>query len=400
MRSTLLLLPLLLAADWPQHLGPKRDGHSPETGLLRDWPKGGPAVVWKRDVGSGWSGPVVAGGKLILFHRVEEQEVVECLDAATGKPLWKSGSKTRYRDDFNFDDGPRATPLIADGQVVTLGADGDFTARDLATGKERWTTNLNADFEVEKGFFGVATSPILVAGKIFVNVGTKAASVVAFDPKTGKVVGKCGNDGVSYSSPVAATFGGKDHVVFFTRAGLLVVNAETLKVTHQFPWRPRLNASVNAATPVVVGDRVFLSTSYGTGAVSLKLNGADVEEVWKGNGILSSHYCTPVYRDGTLYGIDGRAEGGRAELRSVDWATGKVHWKQVLGCANLIAADGLLIAVCESGSLKLIEPSPKAYTERATFDLMQAPVRALPALAEGILYARDGKTLYAVKLSK
>src|SRR5215213_2465638 len=155
-RLLLLALPFLLAADWPQHLGPDRDGHSAETGLLRAWPKGGPGVVWKREVGSGWAGPAVAGDRLILFHRVGDDEVVECLDPATGKPHWSAKYHTRYVDDFNFDNGPRATPLIAAGRVFTLGADVDLRAWDLATGTRLWDRNFNKESGVAKGHRGCA----------------------------------------------------------------------------------------------------------------------------------------------------------------------------------------------------------------------------------------------------
>src|SRR5829696_7928841 len=214
-RLLLLALPFLLAADWPQHLGPDRDGHSAETGLLRAWPKGGPEVVWKRDVGTGWAGPAVAGDRLILFHRVGDEEVVECLDPATGAGRWKSAYRTAYIDEFEFDNGPRATPLIADGRVHTLGADGDLRAWDLATGKELWVRKVNKDYRVPKGFFGVATSPVLAGGKLLVNVGAKGAGVVAFDPATGKEVWKAGDDGVSYSSPVLGKLGDQELAVFF-----------------------------------------------------------------------------------------------------------------------------------------------------------------------------------------
>src|SRR5271166_3683808 len=124
----------LIAADWPQYLGPNRDSKSAETGLARSWPKDGPRIVWQKKAGSGWSGAVVSGDKAILFHRVDTDEVVECVEADTGKELWKTSYHTRYRDDFNFDDGPRSTPLIADGKVFTLGADGELSAFDLKYG--------------------------------------------------------------------------------------------------------------------------------------------------------------------------------------------------------------------------------------------------------------------------
>src|SRR5690349_6839518 len=121
---TLTLAPTLPAADWPQFLGPTRDGHSAETQLNWNWPKDGPPVAWKKDVGTGWAGPVVAGGKLLFFHRVGDEEVLAALDPSTGKDLWAAKYPTRYRDDFEFDNGPRATPTVADGRVFTLGANG------------------------------------------------------------------------------------------------------------------------------------------------------------------------------------------------------------------------------------------------------------------------------------
>lgn len=400
-RLLLAALPLLLAADWPQHLGPNRDGHSSETGLLRAWPKTGPAVLWKREVGAGWAGVAVAGDRLILFHRVGDEEVVECLDPATGKARWKAAYRTRYTDDFNFDDGPRATPLIADGRVFTFGADGELRAWELESGKAVWDRNVNRDYKVPKGFFGAATSPLLAAGHLLLNVGAKGAGVVAFDPATGKEVWKAGDDAVSYSSPVLGKLDGQELAVFFTREGLLAVEPKQGAVKYRYPWRPRLNASVNAASPIVSGGRVYLSTSYGTGAVVLEAKKGKLEDVWMGDNILSNHYSTPVLVDGFLYGIDGRQEGGRAALRCVEWGTGKVKWtKEGYGCAGLIAAGGLVLASVESGDVVLFEPSPDGYKELARATVLDSPVRALPALAGGILFVRDGKKLVALEVGK
>jgi outer membrane protein assembly factor BamB len=399
--AILLLSPLALGADWPQHLGPTRDGHSPETGLLRSWPKDGPAVGWKREVGSGWAGPAVSDGRLILFHRVGDDEVVECLDPATGKPHWESKYHTRYVDDFNFDNGPRATPLIAGDRVFTLGADGDLRAWDLATGKGLWDRNVNKDYGVAKGFFGCASSPLLAGGRLLLNVGAKGAGVVAFDPATGKEMWKVADDPVSYSSPVLAKIGGEELAVFFTRSGLLAVAPEKGDVRFHHPFRPRAQASVSAASPVVAGDRVFLSTAYGTGAVLLDLKSGKPVEVWAGNDTLSCHYNTPLLVKGHLYGIDGRQEGGQAALRCVEWGTGKVKWtKEGFGCAGLIHADGVLIACPENGDVVLIDPSPDGYKELARAAVLDSPVRSLPALSGGRLFVRDGKKLVALEVGK
>ena len=399
--AILFLLPFLLAADWPQHLGPTRDGQSPETGLARTWPKDGPALLWKRDVGTGWAGPVVAGDRLILFHRVEDDEVVECLDRATGKARWTAKYHTRYVDEFNFDSGPRATPLIADGRIFTLGADGDLRAWDLATGKGLWDRRVNKEYEVAKAFFGTASSPILVGGKLLLNVGGKGAGIVAFDPATGKEIWKTADDQVSYSSPVLAKIGGEELAVFLTRAGLLAVSPEKGEVRFKHAFRPRAQASVSAASPIVSGDCIFLSTAYQTGAVLLELKTGKLDEVWRGDDILSCHYNTPVLVKGHLYGIDGRQEGGQATMRCVEWNTGKVKWtKEAFGCSALICADGLSIACAENGDVVLIDPSPEGYKELGRAAVLDKPVRALPALANGRLFMRDGKKLVALDVGK
>jgi len=398
--SFIFLAGLLLAADWPQYTGPRRDSTSAETGIARGWPKNGPALVWQKPAGTGWSGPVVSGGKVILFHRLDNQELVECVDAKTGKEIWKQAYKTRYVDDFNFDDGPRATPLIADERIFTLGADGELSAFDLSSGKVIWQKNLLKEYQPPKSFFGVATSPMIAGGRLLINVGAKGAGVVAFDPATGKEIWKASDHGVSYSSPILAKIDGADLAIFFTRQGLLALKPEKGEVKYEFPWRPRLNASVNAASPSVSGNQIFLSTSYGTGAVLLEANKGELKEIWKNDDSLSCHFNTPVLVDGHLYGIDGRAEAG-GKLRCVEWKTGKVLWSQEkFGCASLIAVDGMLLALAESGDLVLFEQSTKAYKELARARVLGNKVRAALALSEGRAYARDGEKWICVDVKK
>ena len=179
-----------------------------ETGLKAAWPKNGPPVVWEKDVGEGFSGPVVVGDRVILFHRVGDEEVVECLSAADGATKWKKGYPTNYRDSYGKGDGPRSTPLVADGRVYTLGADGVLQCLKLEDGDKVWRRALHEDYEVAKGFFGVATSPLLEGGRLLVNVGgANGAGIVAFDKDDGKEVWKADDHDASYSSPVAADLG-------------------------------------------------------------------------------------------------------------------------------------------------------------------------------------------------
>lgn len=402
MRILLFVIALLpIAADWPQFHGPNRDNRSAETGLARSWPSGGPKVVWTKEAGSGWAGPVVVGESAILFHRLGDDEVVECVDAATGKGKWKQTYRARYMDIFDKDDGPRSTPLVADGKVFTLGPDGDLSAFALADGKPLWQRNINKDYKVPKGYFGVGTSPMLAAGKLLINVGAKGAGVVAFDPATGKEVWKATDHAVSYSSPIVAKINGEELAVFFTRQGLLALTPEKGELRYDHYWRPRLDASVNAASPIVSGNQIFLSTSYGTGGILLEAGKGEATEIWKGDKSLSCHYNTPVLLEGYLYGIDGRQEG-RPELRCVEWKSGKVKWKkEAFGCASLIIADGMALVFCESGELVLFQPNAEGYKELARASILdKSPCRAAFALSGGKVYARDSSKWICVDVKK
>lgn len=396
---TLTLTLTLLAADWPQLHGPARDGHSPETKLNWNWPKDGPKVVWKLNIGTGWAGPVVVGETLILFHRVGDNEIVACLNPATGKEKWKYDYRTKYRDDFDFDNGPRATPTIADGRVFTLGANGDLTALELATGKKLWTRNILEDYKVPKGFFGVACSPIVIDKKLLVNVGGKGAGVVAFNVTDGKELWKATDDGASYSSPTSAEIDGKPAAVFLTRYGLRVFDPANGKVRYELAWRPRINESVQGATPLVWKGEIFLSVSYSTGGVLVKTKKGELTEIWSNDKSLSCQYNSPVRVGDFLYGVHGRADVGTAQLRCVEWKTGAVKWSQdKFGVSSLIAVDGGLLALTESGELVRFDASPDGYKERARAAILTKPTRAAPALSDGKLFARDGKQLVCVSL--
>ena len=287
-----------------------RDGHSAETELLREWPKEGPKPLWSVGVGSGWSGPVVVGGKVLIHHRVGDNEVLQCLNAVDGNEIWKYTTATGYTDDFQFDDGPRATPSVVGNSVYTLGADGKLSCVSFDKGQRIWDRDLSVDYPSKKGYFGVATSPLVDDERVYVNVGAKGAGMVAFDRKTGKDVWKSSDDEASYSSPVLATLAAKPRLVCFTRAGLLVLNPATGERIQARPFRARIQASVNAATPLVSGNQIFLTASYNTGAILLEAANDDWKEIWKNDSSLSCHYNTPVKVGEFLFGVDGRQEAG------------------------------------------------------------------------------------------
>jgi outer membrane protein assembly factor BamB len=390
-------------ADWPQFLGPTRDGVYHGSDLAPSWPKEGPRSLWQKKAGQGFSGPVVASGKLILFHRLEDKETVECLDALTGKPLWGFSYPTHYRDDFGFDEGPRATPAIATGHVYTYGAEGALNCLDLATGKKIWNVDAKTEFHAPKGFFGLACSPLVEGKALLLMVGGRdGAGIGAFDKETGKLLWKATDDEASYSSPVAATIDGRRYAFCLTRANLVAADPADGKILFQFPFRPPMHSSVSAATPLVIGDLIFLSASYGTGAALLKLKGTAVEKVWAGDDILSNHYATSVHHQGFLYGIHGRTDPGMEppSLRCVELQTGKIRWQQdSFPAATITLAGAQLLILTERGELIRAQASPGGFKPGARAQILSAQVRAYPAIADGKFYARSKDKLVCLDLT-
>jgi outer membrane protein assembly factor BamB len=408
--SPLLLIIALLnarsevaTADWPQFLGPTRNGVYPGGDLDENRSGKPPPVLWQKPVGHGFSGPVVADHKLILFQRSGDQESVDCLDAGTGSPIWSSAYPTGYQDEFGFDDGPRATPSISGGRVYTFGAEGMVHCFDFATGKPLWKVDVKAEFRSPNGFFGMACSPLVEGAAVLLNVGgEQGAGIVAFDKLSGKLLWQASNDQAGYSSPVAATFGGRRYALFLTRNGFAAIDPATGRICFQYPWHSRNRTSVNAATPLVVGDTVFLSACYGTGAILLRLPGPEIEKVWSGDDLLSNHYATSVELDGFLYGIHGRTDPGYVpspKLRCVDLKHQSVCWEtDSIGAATILRAGGRLILLTEKGELVEARANPKGFEIANRAQILTSEVRAFPALAGGCFYARSKNQLICLDL--
>ena len=381
-------------ADWPQFLGPERNGTYGGPPLAKSWPASGPRVVWRRPVGEGFAGPIVTGGRVIVFHRIAGEEIVESLDAANGSPQWRHAYPTTYRDDFGFDEGPRAVPVASGGRVYTFGAQGMLHALDLATGKRIWAVDTQKEFAPRKGFFGRAGSPLVEDGRVIANIGDSAhgGGIVAFNAQTGAVLWRATKHEASYSSPVAATFDGRRRALFFTRGGLVGLDPATGLQVFERPWRSRSENSVNAASPLVIGNMIFLSATYETGAALLQVANDQLTQIWANDDTLSNHYATSVHREGVLYGFHGRQEFGPS-FRAVDLKTGAVKWSEEKFRAGTVtlAGDRLLI-LRESGELVMAEATPQAFRPIARAQILPAVVRGYPAIADGILYVRNVDT--------
>jgi outer membrane protein assembly factor BamB len=390
--------------DWPQWRGPRRDGTSPETGLLAAWPADGPKVLWKRPCGEGYSSLAVAGGRLFTLEMTDDGEAVVCWDAASGKDVWRVPYAAKYRSDQGG--GPRSTPTVDGGRVYAVGGTGVFHCLDAATGKVEWRHDLLEDFGAKNLQWGVSYSPLVEGDLVFTNPGAPGGnSVAAFDKHDGRLVWKKLDDAAGYSSPIAVTAAGVPQVVFFTGEALVGLSPADGTLYWRFPWVTSFG--VNAATPLAFrardGDRVndylFISSGYDKGCALLKLvagSGAvpDVKTVYTGNQ-MRNHFSSPVRSGGYLYGFDDD------RLACLDLRTGKVVWTQKgFQKGSLLLADGHLIVLGEKGDLALAEATPEGYREKARFRLTRRLCWSVPVLAGGRLYVRDQNDAYCLDLRR
>lgn len=444
--------------DWPIFLGPHGTGVSDETGLLDKWPDDGPEVTWKKQIGTGYSSPSIRGNRLIIHHRQDESDVIECLQADDGTPVWSYQYDTDFSDPYGYNNGPRCSPLLTDSLCYTYGAQGRLICLNLQTGKLVWERDTARDWKVPGHFFGAGCTPILEGNLLIVLVGGQPNSgVVAFDAATGKTkwesVGRDTWDGVttddpghppltwtdkemlvSYSSPIAATIHGKRHLLCLVRQGLVSLDPETGRVRFKYWFRARDFESVNAARPVVISDQIFLSAAYKTGMALLKVHpdGDKYDVVWRDPRGMSTHWSTAIHRDGCLFGFTGRHEN-EGMLQCVDVETGKLLWETngfagnpddleqdpltgqikdaksgkfvpwpFYGRGSMTFADGKYFILGERGTLALAKLDRTGWNEisRTTYRNLKYPMWASPVLSHGRLYLRSEKWLMCLDVAE
>jgi len=396
----LLITGMLHAGDWPQFLGPRRDGIARDEATITG--RADPEMLWQRNLGSGHAGPVVVKNRVIIMHRQGDDIITESLDAADGRPSWKQSYKTDYRDSFGFDNGPRATPCVTDGKIITHGPEGIMQALDFASGKRLWSYDTAAELGSPQGFFGRACSPLVADGKVLLNVGGKnGAGIIALDVMTGKLLWKASDDEAGYSSPIVMP-DDPGTGVFFTRAGVEIVQNSTGRLLAAESFRAGIDASVNASAPVACGDgRLLFSAAYDVGAGLWQWNKADhkLTSIWKKPDTLDCHYTTPVYHDGHVYGLHGRQESGMT-LRCIRVVDGKVAWEapdRVRGGTLLLVGDKLLLH-SEEGELWIFQATPEKFDLLRRAQITRAGHRSHAAFSKGVLFARDAEKMVAVKV--
>ena len=391
------------AGDWPQILGPGRDGKAAADEKLADrWPDTGPPVVWRKEVGAGYAGVAVVGDRAILFHRVADRDLVEALDVRDGKTIWTDAEPTTFSPQVGGGDGPLCVPVVHDGKVITFGPQGVLTCLEAAGGRRLWTRRTHREFGAQEGYFGAGSTPVVVGNGVIVNVGgtRQDAGIVAFALDTGETLWTKTAEPASYASPVLARPAGEPHVLVVTRYACLLLDPATGDIRWQFPFGQR-GPTVNAATPLVLeGDRLFVTASYGIGGICAAFDRATVRPVWQGQEPLATQYCTPIAAGGHLYCIDGRDDMPPAELKCVEAASGRVIWTEPnFGYGTLLFADGKLVAAKTDGELVLLRANPAAVEVLARARPLAGTVRGLPALSGGRLYVRDDRTLICLAVA-
>jgi outer membrane protein assembly factor BamB len=389
------------AGDWPQILGPERKGKAADDEKIASFWKKPPPLVWQKKVGSGYAGPVISQGRLILFHRIESDEVVECLDARNGSPLWKQSYFSSFVPQVGGGDGPLCTPTILGDRVITFGAQGVLSCFDLRDGTPLWSHKTHDEYQAREGYFGAGSTPIVVEGVVVVNVGgaKRESGLIGFDLETGKEKWRQTSEQGSYSAPTSVTVDGVARVIAVTRLKCVGVDPANGGIWFQFPFGSR-GPTVNGATPIVLsGGQVFLTSSYGVGSTLGTLSLLGFDPLYSGEEVFASQYCTPVEQEELLYGIDGRDDVPPADLKCFNPLTRKVLWtERSFGYGTVLLADRKLLLLKTDGDLVLAEATPERYTELARTALFTTTTRALPALSGGLFYARDEATLKCVDL--
>jgi outer membrane protein assembly factor BamB len=420
------------ASDWPTFLGPAGDGKSPEVGLYTNWPKNGPKVLWQRKIGTSYGIGSVGKGRFYQFDRHGDQARLSCLDARSGEEIWRFEYPTQYEDTYGYNGGPRCSPVIDEDRIYLYGVEGMLYCVSAAEGKAIWHVDTAKDFGVVQNFFGVGSTPVVEGRLLLVMVGGSDArsqrvargqldkvvgngtGIVAFDKNSGATVYTTSDELAGYASLKLATIAGRRWCFAFARGGLIGFDPANGNIDFRYPWRAKLLESVNASTPVVVGDEVFISETYGPGSSLLKVRPGGYQVVWRDERrsrekAMQTHWNTPIYHEGYLYGCSGR-HAYNAELRCLEWQTGKVMWSVPgLTRTSLMYADGSFVCLGEYGQLLVFKANPQRFEplafmgeegwkDEAGEALLDYPCWAAPILSHRLLYVRGRDRLVCLDL--
>ena len=396
-RYTCLLVTIILSLglevrseDWPQWRGINRDGISKETITNLDWSKQKPKNLWQKEVGKGCSSMAVAKGYLYTLGNKKDEDTVYCLDIKTGEVIWKHSYECKLSPRM-YEGGPGATPVVEGDRVITLSDDGHLFCFDRTSGKVNWQKHLQKDFKGKRPGWGYAGSPLVYEDKLIVDTGASKNAVVALSLESGEVLWKSDKGDAAYGAPVFTQINGNSMALVFRTKGLSSYSWETGELMWHFPWKT--DWDVNAATPLVVGNRIFISSGYGTGSALVEVEGSSVRPVWK-NKDFANQINTSVLKDGYLYGVHVHHVSKKRDngLQCLDWKTGKLQWKENTGMGMTILVGDHLLVLTDKNQLLLIEPDPNRFKKLSEFKVLDGGRSWVdPVFSNGVIYCRNNE---------
>jgi outer membrane protein assembly factor BamB len=418
--SLVVLTANALAEDWPQWRGPTRDGVWTETGLVEKFASDKLEPKWKAPIGSGYSGPTVAKGKVYVMDRLTKPEEVErilCFEEQTGKPLWTQSYPMIYGRVGGYPAGPRASVTIHDGRAYAIGTMGSFHCLEADSGKILWEKDLQKLYDIKLPGWGIAGSPFIVDNLVVLHIGGKGKCILALDRVTGEEKWTALADRAQYTTPVLVQQGGQNVIVVWTGDNVAGLAPADGKVLWQIEWKPR-QMPIGVATPVVEKDQIFF-TSFYDGSLMLKLaqDKPAAEKVWQLVGqneintdALQSIISTPVLVDNYVYGVDSYGQ-----LRGLEGATGKRLWENLTAVPkarwstiHFVKNGDKYWLFNERGELIIAQLSPSGYTEISRAKLVEPTMDQLrsrggvcwshPAFANKCIFARNDKELVCASL--
>ena len=372
--------------DWPGWLGPQADGISRETGWSYQWPKDGPRVLWKKEIGKGYSSFATVDKRVLTTGHRDGQETVYCLDAVTGEPIWEHTYRCELVNNLN-EGGPCATPTIEGEFVYTNSRGGHLFCLKLATGDVVWKKALREETGVSLPEWGFSSSPVIRGDRLFVESGR----LVAFDKRTGEKLWQTKEFRVGYGSPALFTKDGRDLVATLNNDNVLVAQIEDGQIVAQHDWKTSF--ATNSSTPIILEDQtLFISTGYKRGCTRLKLTADTLEPIYESKS-MNNHFNQSILWNGFLYGIDGNSHNPRlCQLNCIDAKTGKLSWSQKgFGCGSVLIADCKLVILSDEGMLTIAEVNPEKYKELASARILDWQCWTVPVLSHGRLFARTSQ---------
>lgn len=385
----LVLCTTAFAEDWPKWRGPRGDGISQEKNWAKPW-QGELKKAWSLSVGTGYASPVAADGKVYLLAQKDDQEVLTCLDAASGKVIWAEGYTGGWPRSYP---GSRSTPIVEGGRIYTYGGMGELVCRDAATGKQVWRFDVVKEMGTQPLQWGIASTPLIDGDHIYVQTGKGGPIAIAVHKQTGKGAWKSEATGLGgYAHPIIAQVGNVKHLVVFAGDTVYGMDTGTGKTIWSEPWKTRYD--VNATTPIYRDGHLFLTSNYGSGCMMLQVSPAGAKKLWASKAIMA-RFNPPVLDGDALY---GNSEG---ILVCLSWPDGKVLWqsdaseKQMLGMGgSLVRVEDALLLLSEKGRLTLVKATPQGWQKLSSAEVVKGgQVWATPLLYDGRLYVKGDSEL-------